>query len=195
VSIEHRGLNQHAATFVNCIFRNNRCQVTGSAVDVLQGSAAVLKNCLFVGNLSNRGVDYIGKRQGWIYNEKHGCGALTVFMESRVRVERCTFTGNFNGVDDKGKGNTYKACLFWNNTAAGGVPQGGRYELDILDAQGVSGCAIHGALNDLQGKIDPAKNTFDGPDPEFDERFVPRAVKYADVGYRVPDGTRKFETD
>ena len=53
ISIEHRGFDAEAVLIKNSIFRNNSCQITGAAVDVLPGSAAVLDNCLFVGNVAN----------------------------------------------------------------------------------------------------------------------------------------------
>ena len=43
VSVEHLDQVQEAATFRNCVFRNNRTQTTGSAVDLLHGSRAVLR--------------------------------------------------------------------------------------------------------------------------------------------------------
>ena len=138
-------------TIRTCIFRNNRCQITGSAVDVLPGSSANISNCLFVGNISNTGENYIGGSEN-PYNEEHGCGALTVFPNSRVTVDRCTFTGNWNGADDKGAGNAYTNCIFWKNTLAGGISPGHRYELDILDGSGVRHCLLGGSTSDLQVK-------------------------------------------
>ena len=44
----------------DCIFRDNRTQTTGSAVDLLHGSHATIENCLFVGNVANMGVDVVG---------------------------------------------------------------------------------------------------------------------------------------
>jgi hypothetical protein len=183
VSIEHRGFNESSVCFENCLFRNNRCRITGSAVDVLPGSAARFMNCLFTGNIANTGDDDVSE-EGFEYNAEHGCGALTVFGDSRVDVQRCTFTANWNGVDDKGRGNTYRDCLFWQNTAEGGVSPGARYEFDILSAAGVEGCRITGGIADLRNAIDAARNSFDGPDPEFDDQFVPRHATYKDVGYR-----------
>lgn len=182
VSVEHRGFNKNAVLFRNCVFRNNRCQITGSAMDVLPNSSAVIENCLFVGNISNTGVDYIS--QGQNYNEEHGSGALTVFPGSRVRVRRCTFSGNWNGVDDKGRGNVYTNTIFWMNNAGGGISPGGRYEIDILDGSGVSGCFLRGDINDLRGALDQNRNTVNGPDPDFDALYRPRAKAYANVGYR-----------
>ena len=187
VSIEHRGFNERAALLRNCIFRDNRCQVTGSAVDLLPGSAAILENCLFVGNIANTGVDHIGRKGGLQYNREHGSGALTVFLGSRAVVDRCTFTGNWNGADDKGN-STYTNTIFWKNTARGGISPGRRYELDILVGDRISGCFFKGEIEDLRGTIDRAKNTFEAPDPKFDEHYRPRAAEYAAAGYRpVPD--------
>ncbi len=186
VSIEHRGFKEQAVRFSNCVFRDNRCQVTGSAVDVLTGSNAILENCLFVGNVSNTGVDFIGRRDGYEYNVENGSGALTVFPNSRVEVRRSTFTGNWNGADDKGTGSLYVDSIFWQNVKGGGVAPGERYELDILEAGGVTGCLLNGAVLDLRGTIDDARNQFAAPDPDFDEQFRPRAPEYAGVGYRPP---------
>ena len=103
---------------------------------------------------------------------------------SRVSVSRCTFTGNWNGVDDDGTGSTYVDSIFWKNTLAGGISEGGRYEIDIVDAAGVRGSFIHGDINDLRQTIDSKANRFDPPDPRFDAAFVPQAAEYAKVGYR-----------
>ncbi len=188
VSVEHLGQNTDAAVFRNCVFRGNRTQVTGSALDVLHGSAAVIENCLFTGNVSNLGVDYVGILTGGEIHPEHGSGALTVFQGSRVAVRRCTFTGNWNGVDDIGTGSTYEDSIFWQNTLAGGISPGERYEFDITDAAGVRGSFIGGAVADRRGTIDRAANTFDPPDPRFDAAFVPRDPAYANAGYR-PQGS------
>ena len=184
VSVENQGFNQDAPVLRNCIFRNNRCQVTGSAVDILPGGNAVLENCLFVNNISNTGEDYIGQRTGNEYNKKHGSGALTVFRRSRVEVTRCTFTGNWNGVDDKGTENIYRDCIFWQNIASGGISEGDRYEIDIVNGRGVSGCWIEGRIIDLRQTIDPKINVLHAPDPKFDKYYVPLAKEYSEVGYR-----------
>lgn len=184
VSVEHLGQMKDAARFRNCIFRGNRTQTTGSAVDLLHGSAAAIDNCLFVGNVANLGVDYVGLLGGAEYRAEHGSGALTVFDGSRAAVTRSTFTGNWNGVDDAGAGSTYSESIFWKNTLGGGISPGSRYELDISDASGVRGCVIAGEVNDLQGTIDRQANTFGGADPRFDSAFNPRAAEYAAVGYR-----------
>lgn len=182
VSIEQRGYNRKAVVFRNSVFRNNRSQITGSGVDVLDGSAAIFENCLFVGNVSNTGIDTIGVP--FPFNKKHGSGALTVFHNSRVHVSNSTFTGNWNGVDDKGSGSTYIRTIFWQNTRAGGVLNTSRYELDIRDSRGVSACWINGEVDDPRQTIDADINVLDAPDPMFDERYQPRAKAYANVGYR-----------
>ena len=184
VSVEHLGQMQDSARFRDCIFRNNRTQTTGAAVDLLHGSAATLENCLFTGNVSNMGVDYVGLLTGGEYHPEHGSGAMTVFEGSRATVSRCTFTGNWNGVDDGGTGSTYVDSIFWKNTRGGGISPASRYELDITDGAGVRGSFIHGAVNDLRGTISRELNTFDPPDPRFDSQFVPQAPQYRAVGYR-----------
>jgi hypothetical protein len=183
-SVEHLGQIQDAVLFRHCIFRNNRTQTTGAALDLLRGSHAIVENCLFVGNVSNMGVDYVGLLTGGEFHPEHGSGALTVFSGSRVEVRRCTFTGNWAGADDESVGSTYVDSIFWNNTLAGGISPGERYELDIGDASGVRGTFIHGQVDDLRGTIDRTQNTFDPPDPQFDDNFVPHAPQYAKVGYR-----------
>ncbi len=184
VSVEHLGQMLDAAVFRDCIFRDNRTQVTGAAFDLLHGSRATLDNCLFVGNIANVGVDYIGLLTGGEYHAEHGSGAMSVFEKSRAEVTHCTFTGNWAGVDDNGTGSTYVKSIFWNNTLKGGISTGARYEIDITSGGGVRESFIHGETNDLRGTIDRAVNTFDGPDPRFDAQFVPQAPEYRAVGYR-----------
>jgi hypothetical protein len=180
--------------FRNCIFRNNRTQITGSALDLLHGSRATVENCLFVGNIANLGVDYVGLLTDGEYHPEHGSGALTVFEGSRATVSKSTFTGNWNGVDDNGAGSTYVDCIFWKNNAAGGISTGARYELDITDGSGVRGSFIHGDVNDLRETIGRERNTFNPPDPRFDSQFTPRAPEYARVGYRPSRGSQPERT-
>ncbi len=118
VSVEHLGQTQDSVLFRDCIFRNNRTQTTGAAVDLLHGSRATIDNCLFVGNVSNMGVDYVGLLTGGEYHPRHGSGALTVFAGSRATVSRSTFTDNWNGVDDDGAGSAYVDCIFWTQHPA-----------------------------------------------------------------------------
>ena len=187
VSIQHGGFTDKHVTFRNCIFRDNHCPGTGSAVDLLPGSSAVFDNCLFVGNISNTGMEKIKKRLGLIHNEVHGCGALTVFENSIVQANRCTFTQNWNGVDDRGANNQYRNCIFWMNTASDGSRSGGPYEFDIQHAAGVDGCFIHGNIDDLKKTIEPQRNRMDAPDPQFDKSFRPTNPAYQDVGFRPFD--------
>ena len=184
VSVEHLGAMQEAVLFRNCVFRNNRTQTTGSALDLLHGSAADVENCLFVGNVANMGVDVVGLLTGGEYRPEHGSGAITVFPESRLTMTRSTVTGNWNGVDDSGKGSTYVDSIFWMNSLAGGISPDQRYELDLDDGAGVRGSFVRGIINDLRGTVDKTANTFDPPDPRFDARFVPQAPEYGKVGYR-----------
>jgi hypothetical protein len=184
VSVEHLGQSQESVLFRNCIFRGNRTQTTGSALDLLHGSAATVENCLFVGNVANMGVDYVGLLTGGEFHPENGSGAITVFAESKVMVSRSTLTGNWSGVDDAGRGSTYVDTIFWKNTLAGGISPGKRYELDLEDGDGVRGSFIHGDVNDLRGTVKKELNTFDPPDPRFDTRFVPQAPEYSKVGYR-----------
>jgi hypothetical protein len=205
ISIEHRGLKENSALLTNCIFRGNRALVTGSAVDLLPGSSAEIKNCLFVGNISNSGESYhVSKGNiNWTnilpliattlrYQPQHGSGALTVFPNSRVRVERCTFTANFNGADDKGFESVYERCIFWRNAASGGLRKGGRYEMDLARSTVVRNCFLNGNILDLANAIDPRGNHLECPDPEFDGQYNPRNAAFVDVGWRpanvVPSG-------
>lgn len=184
ISIEHRKFQGGRVRIRNCIFRNNRCPGTGAAVDVLEGSAVEIENCLFVSNIANTGMTQISQEFGLTYNAEHGCGALTVFPGSVATVNSCTFTGNWNGVDDKGRKSVYQNCIFWQNNAGDGSRPGKPYEIDILDASGVTNCWLTGDIEDLRGTVDPDMNHIETSDPLFDEAFVPRAIEYSDVGYR-----------
>jgi hypothetical protein len=183
VSVEHRGFDQKAVTFRNSVFKNNRTQITGSAIDLLPGSSAIIENSLFVGNIANTGPDYLSK-QGDEYQKESGSGTLTVFAGSKVWVRNSTFTGNWNGVDDKGSGNIYTDSIFWRNEGEGGVSTGSRYELDILDGSNVRGCLIRGEVADVRGSISKTDNDLSAPDPDFDSDFVPRSEAYSGIGYR-----------
>jgi hypothetical protein len=183
VSVEHLGQVQDAAVFRHCIFRRNRTQTTGAALDLLSGSRAIVENSLFVGNVANMGVDIVGLLTGGEYYPENGSGALTVFEGSIAEVSHSTFTGNWAGVDDHGK-STYVASIFWRNNLPGGISRGSRYEFHIDYGAGVRGSFIHGDVNDLTGTISREANTFDPPDPRFDANFVPQAPEYAGVGYR-----------
>ena len=102
-------------------------------------------------------------------------------------MRRCTFTGNRNAVDDSSRDNVYESSIFWKNDAPGGWPPGDRYEMDIRNARGVTGCVIGGGtIADLQGRIDAEANRIDGPAPDFDAEYRPRAEGFEEIGYRPP---------
>lgn len=187
ISVEHRGFTDgsrlQSVLIRDCVFRDNRCPISGAALDLLHGSSAEVVNCLFVGNRSNDPMDERAETPGK-WKPKHGSGALTVFPESTIIVRRCTFTENRNAVDDSNQGNVYADCLFWKNNVSGGWPPGARYELDIASAVGVSGCFIHGDIDDLQNTIDPDRNVLECPDPKLNAAYVPTAEGFENVGYR-----------
>lgn len=186
VSIEQQSFKSQGVIFKNCIFENNRCPGTGSAIDVLSGSAARIENCLFVGNIANYGMEQIATNFGLTYHPEHGSGALTVFPGSNVVVKNSTFTKNWNAVDDHGTGSQYENCILWKNSQADGSRPGLPYEFDIGNTSGVTNCCVHGMINDLRGSIDQTKNYFDPPDPEFTEFFFPNSSFYREknIGYR-----------
>lgn len=186
VSIQHQGYAQNWVHLENCIFRLNRAQGTGAAVDLLAGSAARLVNCLFVGNVSNTGEDEVAKNSGerpFVNN-----GVLTVFWKSRVRVERCTFTGNRNGVDDMGSESQYLDSVFADNGLDTGLKGYARYELAVNAGALVRGCFIRGPIHDLRKVVSAEENRTTPPPPRFDVNFVPEAPEYRNVGYRPSSG-------
>ncbi|HVK59116.1 MAG TPA: right-handed parallel beta-helix repeat-containing protein [Candidatus Kapabacteria bacterium] len=181
ISIQHHGFNTNSVVLRNCIFRNNRAQVTGSAVDLLEGSAAILINCLFVENASNLGVDVVARRSG--EPPFTNSGVLTIFPNSRAVVESCTFTGNRNGVDDMGGLSEYRNSVFHRNELSSGLP-GERYELHLLAGGLVNGCRIQGKIIDPRDRISRKDNVLDAGDPVFNAAFVPQHSDYDGVGYR-----------
>jgi len=184
ISIEHtpNGPSRTPVLIENCIMRNNRAEITGAAIDVLPLGYAEIRNCLFIGNVANAGPDWISGAE--LYNAKHGSGALTVFETGRATVTNSTFTGNWAGVDDRAEGSAYRNNIFWKNNLPGGIAEGARYEMDIVNSAGVEGNFVNGDLDDVQNSIDTGRNTLDAPDPLFDEDFVPTAPEYSGVGYR-----------
>jgi hypothetical protein len=182
ISVQHTGFNQEMVTIENCVFRNNRAQVTGSAVDLLEGSAARLINCLFIENVSNLGQDVVAQRSGELAFTNSG--VLTIFQHSRAVIERCTFTGNRNAVDDMGGGSSYLNCIFADDTRAEGWPGTSRYELDLPFGATVKGCLIRGPVTDPRRCVSPADNVLEAPAPRFDTSFIPAAPEYSKAGYR-----------
>lgn len=182
VSIQHQGYSSDVVRLENCVFSQNRAQGTGAAVDLLAGSAAHLINCLFVGNVSNTGEDEVAKNSGerpFVNN-----GVLTVFWKSRVVVERCTFTGNRNGVDDMGSESRYVDSIFVDNTLDGGLKGFPRYELAVNGGAEVTGCLLNGTMHDVRKVVSPANNQIAAPPPRFTSDFVPEAPEYRKAGYR-----------
>lgn len=190
ISVEQRNVGTEFVTIRNCIFRGNRSPATGSAIDLLEGSKGRIENCLFVDNIGNYGMNDITKSIGLTYKPEHGCGALTVFPKSTAIVSNCTFTNNWNGVDDDGIESSYKNSIFWKNTNGDGTRAGAPFELDVNGTTKVDGCTIFGGIADLKKTIDVSKNEFGEFDPEFDESFVPKSMKHQSVGYR-PVGYQK----
>jgi len=183
ISVQHQGYSQDSVLIEDCVFRNNRAQGTGSAVDLLAGSAARLRNCLFVGNVSNTGEDEVAKNSGerpFVNN-----GVLTVFWKSRIDLERCTFTGNRNGVDDMGSESRYADCIFADNSLDLGLKGYGRYDLAVnAGAQVVTGCLFTGTIHDAKKVVSTDQNVLSAPSPRFDAQFVPQAPEYKHAGYR-----------
>lgn len=182
VSIQHEGHKQGAVVIENCRFINNRAQGTGSALDLLPGSAARLSNCLFVSNISNMGEDPVAKASGerpFVNN-----GAVTIFWKSHAEFRHCTFTGNRNGVDDMGGASSYLNCLFADNTLEAGLRGHARYELAVNAGASVKGCVFTGRIIDVQQRVSATENLLLAPPPQFDADFVPAAPEYAKAGYR-----------
>ncbi|HEX7860890.1 MAG TPA: hypothetical protein VF773_11215 [Verrucomicrobiae bacterium] len=186
VSVQHQGFNTNWVVFRNCVFRKNRAQVTGAAVDLLEGSAAKLINCLFVENASNLGEDIVARKSG--EPPFTNSGVLTVFQKSRAFVDNCTFTGNRNAVDDLGGLSEYRSSIFHKNDRPGGLA-GLRYDLDLAKGGLVQGCVISGRIIDPQKVVSGATNLLNASDPQFDQNFVPRAEACRNAGYRPKPAT------
>ena len=167
--------------FRDSVFLRNRAGITGSGVDVLDGSAFTCINCLFVGNVSNLGPDTIGMPDE--FNRRNGSGALAVFEDSVVRVENSTFTGNWNGVDDNNLGSLYRRSIFYGNDLRRPGAPGRRYDLDVLDGRGVSRSFI-GVLRDASRSAYGTSNAVGVPDPDFNENYEPQNDAYKNVGFR-----------
>lgn len=187
ISVQQQGFDQEMVTIENCLFVRNRAQVTGSAIDLLAGSAARIVNCVFRGNASNMGVDTVAERSG--EPPFTNCGVLTVFQNSRAIVRNCTFTANRNAVDDLGGLSSYENCIFAEDNLAEGLP-GERYELDLSAGGTVRNCRLRGALRDPRRCVSAKENLLEAPPPRFDQELVPTAPEYQGIGYR-PRATRE----
>lgn len=183
VSVQHKGFNQQMVTIENCVFRNNRAQVTGAAIDLLEGSAARIINCLFVGNASNLGVDVVAQHSGELAFTNSG--VLTIFQHSRALVHNCTFTGNRNAVDDMGGASSYIDCIFADDTLSAGISGTRRYELDVSSGATVRNCFIRGPVIDPRHCIGDSENLLSAPNPLFDKDFVPTSPAFGHAGYRA----------
>lgn len=184
VSIEQQGLRQHPVTIRNCVFKNNRCPATGSAVDVLQGSSVEIHNCLFIENIGNYGMDQVRNEFGLSYNEQHGSGALTVFPESTAVVTDCTFTKNWNAVDDRGVESSYRNCIFAANDRSDGSRQGHPYEVDIANPADVKDCVFSSPHPDLKDSVSRTHNTFLDSPIDFSSIYIPTEPELSGFGYR-----------
>jgi hypothetical protein len=182
ISVQQQGFNQYPVLIENCVFLNNKTQVTGAAIDLLAGSAARISNCLFAGNVSNTGIDIVARRSG--EPAFTNSGVLTIFQNSRAWVQNCTFAGNRNGVDDMGGQSVYTNCIFFRNVLEGGLPGGKRYELDLSKGATVSGCWIIGPVIDIHNAVSSRENVIGAPDPRFNRDYVPQAPEYKNAGYR-----------
>jgi hypothetical protein len=99
-------------------------------------------------------------------------------------MSRCTFTGNRNGVDDRGSGSTYSETIFWRNNQGGGTGNQPTYEVAIWTAEGMTGCFIDRETGDLLANVSRSSNTFGAPDPNFDADYRPRNEACQGVGFR-----------
>jgi hypothetical protein len=179
VSIQHEGENQEMVLIENCVFKNNRAEVTGGALDLLWGSSAHVVNCLFFGNSANNGT-------GEGFNPFTNNGAITVFPGSKLILERCTLTGNRNGVDDMGGLSRYERCVFTSDQLESGTRGQRRFELDLQRGGIVRDCVIKGRVLDPFGVISSSANVLNPPELELDESFVPKGPAFSQVGYRPP---------
>lgn len=183
ISIQQQSQTREPVRIEDCVFRNNRSQVTGAAIDLLPGSSAVISNCLFVANAANTGLNYISTSQ--TEPEFANSSPLTVFPQSRARVVRCTFVDNRNGVDDLGKESSYRDCIFWRNRMEGGFYKRDRYELQLQERAEVIGCFFSSSeIIDPQHCVSRTNNFYNAPSPELDQRFAPSAAAYQNAGYR-----------
>lgn len=187
ISVQQQGFSQNPVTIENCRFLRNRTQVTGAAIDLLEGSSARILNCLFVGNVSNTGEDVVAKTSG--ERPFINSGVLTIFKNSRAEVLRCTFTGNRNAVDDMGGQSSYTGSIFCDNTLDTGVKGPARYEVAVNAGAKVTGCFFKGVIHDQTHAISPEANTLNAPDPKFNDAYVPEAPGYKNAGYRPVSGT------
>lgn len=151
ISIQHEGATNDVVRIEHCVFRNNRAEVTGAALDLLWGSTAWVSDCLFERNVSNTGP-------GEGENPFNNNGVVTVFPRSRIVMQDCTLTGNRNGIDDQSGLGVYERCVLRANTRDGGYTPQARFELDLPRGARVNGCVIDGLVKDPAGSLSRGTN-------------------------------------
>jgi hypothetical protein len=182
ISVQHQGFKEDSVLIENCVFRRNRAQGTGAAVDLLAGSATRMINCLFVGNVSNTGEDVVAKTSG--ERPFANNGIVTIFWNSHAVVANCTFTGNRNGVDDMGGASRYSNCIFVDNQLDTGLKGFSRYELAVNAGAKVSGSIFNGTIHDIRQNVSATENVLHAPPARFNQDYVPEAPEYKQAGYR-----------
>jgi hypothetical protein len=178
ISIQQEGASQQPVRIEACVFRDNRAEVTGGALDLLWGSSASVVDCLFVGNASNTGP-------GEGYNPYRNNGVVTIFPRSRGMFEHCTFTGNRNGVDDMGGLSEYRWCVLCEDQLDTGLPGQARFELDLQRGGKVRDCLIAGKVLDPLGAVNSANNLLDPAGFRLGRNFLPTTPAFAPYGYRL----------
>ncbi len=182
ISIQHMGYRQGSVRIEDCVFRRNRAQGTGAAIDLLAGSQARIVNCLFVSNASNLGEDPVARQSGekpFVNN-----GVVTIFWNSGALFQQCTFVDNRNAIDDLGGNSAYLNCIFLDNRLESGLPGHPRYDLDVNAGARVAGCFFNGALLDAKSSIAPTNNVLHAPPARWNQDHVPQAAEYRNAGYR-----------
>jgi hypothetical protein len=177
ISIQQEGETNGVVWIENCVFKNNRAEVTGGALDLLWGSSAYVTNCLFVGNLSNAGP-------GEGVNPFTNNGVVTVFPRSKCVMIRCTLIGNRNGVDDLSGLSEYRQSIFLGNQMEGGTPGQQRFELDLQRGGKVEACVISGLVQERQHAPSMSGNLLNPAGFRLDADFVPQGPGFENIGYR-----------
>lgn len=177
ISIQHEGATNQFVLIQNCIFRNNRAEVTGAALDLLWGSQARVVNCLFTGNISNTGP---GEGENPFDNN----GVITVFPRSRLVLDHCTLTGNRNGIDDQGGLSEFSHCIFVRNQRPGGTTLKPRYELDLQKGARVIQCIIAGPCLDPTRATEQPGNHTNPPDFVLGPNLLPPDGPFSNYGYQ-----------
>ena len=177
ISIQHEDATNGTVLIEDCVFRNNRAEVTGAALDLLWGSSARVTNCLFTGNISNTGP-------GEGANPFTNNGAITVFPRSRLTMEHCTVTRNRNGIDDLSGLGEYSDCVFSDNTLDGGFTPQSRFEIDLAQGGSTHRCVFNGRVNDPKSVIQADKNYLGDPQRKIGTGDKSRWIENA--GYHPP---------